>query len=90
MIVIISKGKAMGGGDVNLMAAAGLFLGWKGILLAFVIGCVFGAVIHLLRMKFAGADRMLAFGPYLSAGILIAALWADAMITWYMGVLLGR
>ena len=90
LIVIISKGKAMGGGDVKLMAAAGLFLGWKGILLAFVIGCVFGAVIHLLRMKFAGADRMLAFGPYLSAGRLIAALWADAMITWYMGVLLGR
>lgn len=88
VIVILSKGRAMGGGDVKLMAVAGLYLGWKGILLAFVIGCVLGAVVHLLRMKFAGADRMLAFGPYLSAGIFMAALWADAMINWYIGVLL--
>ncbi len=89
LIVLLSKGRAMGGGDVKLMAAAGLFIGWKGILLAFVIGCVLGAVIHVIRMKFFKAGRMLAFGPYLSGGILIAALWTDVILNWYTGVLLG-
>jgi leader peptidase (prepilin peptidase)/N-methyltransferase len=38
----------------------------------------------LLRMKISGADRTLAMGPYLSAGIMIAALWGDALIHWYL------
>lgn len=78
-----SHGRAMGGGDVKLTAAAGLFLGWQNILLAFFIACILGAVIHTLRMRISGADRKLAFGPYLSAGILIAMLWGKTMLMWY-------
>lgn len=89
LIVIVSKGRAMGGGDVKLMAAAGLFLGWKGILIAFSIGCVFASVIHIFRMKVFQAGRMLAFGPYLSVGIFIAALWTEDIIQWYLHALLG-
>lgn len=88
LMVICSKGRAMGGGDVKLMAAAGLFLGWKKILLAFVLGCILGAVIHVCRMRFCGADRKLAFGPYLAAGILAAALWGEPIIHWYINTLL--
>ena len=84
IIWVISKGRAIGGGDVKLLAAAGLLLGWQKILLAFVLGCVLGAVIHLLRMKFKDADRRLAFGPYLSMGIAIAALHGDALILGYL------
>jgi leader peptidase (prepilin peptidase)/N-methyltransferase len=84
LILVISKGRAIGGGDVKLMAAAGLLLGWKQIILAFLLGCILGSIIHLLRMKISGADRILAMGPYLSAGIMIAALWGDALIHWYL------
>lgn len=84
LIVRLSHGKAMGGGDVKLMAAAGLFLGWKNIWIAFLIACILGAVIHTIRMKCFGADRRLAFGPYLSAGIFIAMLWGERMINWYL------
>ncbi len=87
LIFRVSKGTAIGGGDVKLMAAAGLLLGWKKILLGFLLGCIIGSVIHLLRMKLQGADRVLAMGPYLSAGIMIAALFGDAMISWYLGLL---
>lgn len=79
-----SKGRAIGGGDIKLMAVAGLFLGYQGILVAFVLGCVLGALLHVCRMKFFGAENKLAFGPYLSAGIFLAALWSDAMIEWYI------
>ncbi len=89
LIVVLSHGKAMGGGDVKLMAVAGLFLGWQGILLAFMLGCIIGAICHVIRMKFFGAGKVLAFGPYLSIGIFIAMLWGKTMIQIYMGILLG-
>lgn len=47
------------------MAAAGLLLGWKEILLALVIGSVAGSVIHLILMKVQKKDRVLAFGHIL-------------------------
>lgn len=89
LLLVISKGRAIGGGDVKLMAAAGLLLGWKNIILAFLLGCIIGSVIHLIRMKVSKADHVLAMGPYLAVGILIAALWGDAMIGWYLNVLMG-
>lgn len=80
-----TAGRGIGGGDVKLMAAAGLFLGWKKILLALVLGSIIGSVIHIVLMKACKGDRVLAFGPYLSAGIVIAMLFGDRMIAWYLG-----
>lgn len=84
----LSGGKAIGGGDVKLMAAAGLLLGWKLIILAFVIGVVAGAVIHVIRMKVSDEGAVLAMGPYLAAGIWIAALWGDIIIDAYLGIVM--
>jgi leader peptidase (prepilin peptidase)/N-methyltransferase len=88
LLLVISRGRAIGGGDVKLMAAAGLSLGWKNIILAFLIGCILGSIIHLLRMKISGADHVLAMGPYLATGIAVAALWGDTLIAWYLSFLL--
>ena len=87
LLLIVSQGRAIGGGDVKLMAAAGLLLGWKLIILAFLIGCILGSVIHIIRMKVSQAESVLAMGPYLSAGILIAALWGNQFINWYFNLL---
>ncbi|MBQ9504532.1 MAG: prepilin peptidase [Lachnospiraceae bacterium] len=88
LIQLISRGRAIGGGDIKLMAAAGLLLGWKGIILAFVLACIIGSVIHLIRMKFFGQGRQFAFGPYLSAGIFISWLYSDALISAYLSLVL--
>jgi len=77
--------EAIGGGDIKLMAVAGLLIGWKKILLALVLGCLLGSIIHTARMKIAKADRVLAFGPYLAMGIFISALWGEKIINWYFG-----
>jgi leader peptidase (prepilin peptidase)/N-methyltransferase len=82
----VSGGRAIGGGDIKLMAAAGLLLGWKQIVLAFVLGCVAGAVIHSIRMRVSHAEHMLAMGPYLSLGILLTILWGDTWINAYLGL----
>ena len=85
LLYALSKGKAIGGGDIKLMAACGLLLGWKLIILAFIIGCIVGSVTHVIRMKVSGETHVLAMGPYLSIGVMIAALWGNTFLTWYLG-----
>ena len=82
-LFLASKGTAIGGGDIKLMAAAGLLLGWRSVLLGFAAACVLGTVIHGIRMKLTGCGRRLAFGPYLAAGIIIAMAAGDKVIDWY-------
>lgn len=62
ILYLLSKGRAIGGGDVKLMAACGLILGWQKIILAFLLGCIIGSVIHLIRMKRSGEGHVLAMG----------------------------
>ena len=79
-----TKGRAMGGGDVRLMAAAGLLLGLKNIVLSLVLGCLLASVLHVLYMKLKNKDHMLAFGPYLSMGIFISMIYGNQIIEWYV------
>ena len=87
IIVLVSKERAMGLGDVYLIAAAGLLLGWKHVLLATVIGCVLGSIIHIIRMKISKKENVLAFGPYLCAGIFLTILFGNPLIELYIGFL---
>ncbi|MDO4276897.1 MAG: prepilin peptidase [Eubacteriales bacterium] len=87
LLYLVSRGRAIGGGDIKLMAACGLILGWQKIILAFLLGCILGSVIHLIRMKCSGEGHVLAMGPYLAAGIFLAALWGDTWISSYMALL---
>lgn len=88
ILFIVSKGRIIGGGDVKLMAVCGLLVGWRFIWIAFFAGCVLGFVIHSIRMKVCGADKALAMGPYLSAGVLIAVLWGKHFLEWYFGAVI--
>lgn len=84
LVLWVTKGKGIGGGDVKLMAAAGLLLGAPKIFLAMLIGCLLAVVVHPLRMKLSGEGHSLAFGPYLAAGILVSALAGEPVIAWYL------
>ena len=80
---------AFGGGDIKLMAAAGLFLGWQNTLLAMFFGIVFGGMygIYLLAAKKAGKKDHFAFGPFLCAGIVLAMLFGGPILDWYCAFL---
>ena len=82
---LATHGNGLGMGDVKLVAGAGLLLGWSSMLVAIVIGSLSGAIIHSVRMRH-GADRKLAFGPYLAAGIWIAALGGQQIVDAYFGL----
>ncbi len=84
LLYLITKGRGIGGGDIKLMAAAGLLIGWKLIILSLGLGCVIGSIIHIILMKVQDKDRVLAFGPYLSIGIFISMLCGNQIIDWYI------
>lgn len=77
----------IGDGDIKLMAATGLLLGWKLNFIALGIGCVAGSVIHLIRMKIKGSNAMLALGPYLSLGVYITMICGEQLVSWYLNML---
>ena len=87
ILYIATKGRGIGGGDIKLMAAAGLLLGWKLIILSLGLGCLLGSVIHLILMKVQNKDRVLAFGPYLSLGIYISMIYGEQIIDWYISTM---
>ena len=85
LLHIATGGNGLGMGDVKLVGAAGLLLGWQNMILAVLLGSLSGVVIHSMRMK-KGAGKRLAFGPYLAAGIWFAALFGSQLIRWYLGL----
>ena len=87
IIFRVSGGRAIGYGDVRLMRAAGLLIGWKLSILALILGCILGSVIHIIRMKVSGEGHVLAMGPYLAMGIFISVLWGEPFINWYFSLL---
>lgn len=86
LIYFISVGRAMGGGDAKLMTGAGLVLGAFPIILALIIGCIVGSVIHTTLVIAFHADRKLAFGPYLAFGIWFSMLFGEPVIQWYLAI----
>ncbi|MBR6100826.1 MAG: prepilin peptidase [Ruminococcus sp.] len=83
LIELLSKGKAMGRGDVYLMAAGGLFLGWQNTLAALAVALVTGSIAGLI-IKYKTKDSVFAFGPWLSLGIAVAALYGNNLVDWYV------
>lgn len=77
----------IGDGDVKLMAATGLLLGWKLNFLALGIGCVVGSIIQTILMKIKESDRQFALGPYLSLGVYITMICGEQLVSWYLNMI---
>lgn len=81
-IVLATKFRGMGLGDVKLVFLIGLLLGWPSALIAFWVAFLLGgfvAVFLVLLKKVKFSDKI-AFGPYLIMGTLIAALWSKNLL----------
>ncbi|MHC4607636.1 MAG: prepilin peptidase [Planctomycetota bacterium] len=61
--------EAMGGGDVKYMAFLGAFLGWKAVLFAFLIACLYGSVFGIAKLVAVRRMGYVPFGPFLSMGV---------------------
>lgn len=84
LITLLIPG-AFGGGDIKMMAAAGLLLGWKYVLLAFFFALLAGGAwgFRLLAAhKKTGKDHF-AFGPFLSFGVALTIFAGEPILHWY-------
>ncbi len=88
IIVLVSRGKWMGLGDVKLAFFMGLFLGFPNIVvalfLAFLIGAIIGVGLILVKKKNLKSE--LPFGPFLVTGTFIALFWGQAIVYWYLNL----
>ena len=89
-IVLVSKGKWMGVGDIKLALFMGLVLGWPKILvalfLAFLIGAFVSIILIILKKKTLKSE--VPFGPFLAGGTIIAIFWGNVLINWYLGLII--
>ncbi len=87
-LILITRGRGMGGGDLKLAILIGLILGLPlaivGVMLAFILGSLFGIGLILFRKKKFG--QTIPFGPFLSLGALIAFFWGQLIMNWYIGL----
>jgi len=85
LIIALVSGGAMGGGDIKFMAALGLYLGYKAMIVALIISFISGGIIGLVLILFKIKSRKdyIPFGPFLALGALISALFYDYIIFWY-------
>ncbi len=81
------KKESMGGGDIKMAAMLGAFLGWQKVLLTFLGSAVIGLVISLILMGFSAKlreKRVVPFGPFIALAAVIAIVWGDSLISYYV------
>lgn len=82
LIVVATRFKGMGLGDVKLAFLMGFLLGWPNALVAFwsafILGGIGAAILLLLkRTKFSDT---IPLGPFLVSGVIISALWSKQLL----------
>lgn len=85
-LIIITKGKGMGGGDVKLGTFIGIMLGFPQALLAVVLAFLSGAIFSV-GLIFAGKKhfgQVVPFGPFLVLGSLTTLFWGNQILDWYL------
>lgn len=92
LIIVFSKGRAMGGGDLKLGFLMSLILGWPLVLVAIFIGLLTGALLSVLlilihRKRFG---QTVPFGPFLTVGTFVTIFWGQRLLDWYINLLNGR
>ncbi|MBU2053970.1 MAG: prepilin peptidase [Proteobacteria bacterium] len=78
----LTKREGMGGGDVNLFAMIGAFLGWKALLFILLAGSLLGAAVGLAVIASKGKDMKYAipFGPFLCSAAFLHLFFGNYLI----------
>jgi len=82
------KPTSMGEGDLRMMAMVGAFLGPAGVLLTVFLGALAGSLVFL-PLRLLGKRIAIPFGVFLAVGALLAFVFGDGLIAWYLRVAYG-
>lgn len=81
------KKESMGGGDIKMAAMLGAFLGWQKVLFIFLASAGIGLVVSVILMIFSKKlreNRVIPFGPFIAMAAMLAILWGDQIISFYV------
>lgn len=79
--------EAMGLGDVKMMLGFGAILGWRLAIVSIFIGALAGALIGIgliAGQKNKDLQTQIPFGIFLGIGSVVAFLFGERMIEWYL------
>jgi len=82
--------EAMGFGDVKMLAMIGAFLGWKLVIVTFVLSSIVGGLFAagLLLSRRTTLTSALPFGTFLALAAFVASLWGERLMNWYLSLYL--
>lgn len=89
-IVLVSRGKWMGAGDIYLAFLMGFILGWPNIMVALMLAFFIGATIGvgLIAGKKKSLKSEIPFGPFLVLGTFLAIFFGQNIMGWYLNLCL--
>jgi leader peptidase (prepilin peptidase) / N-methyltransferase len=85
----LRKVDAMGFGDVKMLAMIGAFLGVKMVVLTFVLSSLVGGIVGgiLIASRRGGLATRVPFGTMLAAAALVASLYGERLLAWYLSLM---
>ena len=83
---LLTKKHGMGQGDFKLMAVLGAWLGPMMLPLIILLSSLLGSVVGIVLMRIHGASKPFAFGPYIAVAGIIALLYGNDIISWYLAM----
>lgn len=82
---LFTRKQGMGQGDFKLLAALGAWLGPFMLPFVILLSSVLGTIMGLILLKKRRESQPFAFGPYLALAGLVALLYGEALMHWYLG-----
>lgn len=85
LIVVITRGKGMGVGDLKLSGALGFLFGWPDIIFLLSFSFIIGSLVSvfLLVRRHKGMKDVVPFGPFLVLGTVVLMFWAKPLLDFY-------
>lgn len=85
-LIVLTRGKGMGGGDLKLGVFLGLAFGFPYslvvLMLSFLLGSLFGVGLIIFGKKKFG--QTLPFGPFMSLAGILVIFWGAEILDWYL------
>jgi len=90
LLVLLSKERWMGWGDVKLGFLIGLVVFWPQTIALLLLAFVGGSIVSLLlvSLKIKSMKDAVPFGTFLAAAAIACFIFGQPLVNWYLGLIM--
>lgn len=90
-LILITKGRGMGMGDLKLATPLAFVFGWPGILMISALAFIFGSLVggYILLLRGGSLKSTVPFGPFLALASATVFFFGGNILEWYFGLFRG-